>query len=97
LESDIHCVTSWSELDMDWQGVSFNELIRRAGSKSRRIICGPPATMIPAANNGMSPVCKHTKSGTWRDGTVTQIRSEAIGIRSYTFAFDSPVQHLAGQ
>lgn len=33
----------------------------------------------------------------WRAGTVTQIIPEAIGLRSYTFAFDTPVKHDAGQ
>jgi ferredoxin-NADP reductase len=36
-------------------------------------------------------------SSTWRVGTVTQIIPEAIGLRSYTFAFDTPVKHDAGQ
>lgn len=33
----------------------------------------------------------------WRIGTVTGIRPEAPGLRSYTFAFDTPVKHDAGQ
>lgn len=33
----------------------------------------------------------------WRVGTVTHIRTEAPGLRSYTFEFDTPVQHEAGQ
>ncbi len=33
----------------------------------------------------------------WRVGTVTHIRSEAPGLRSYSFAFDTPVEHEAGQ
>jgi len=33
----------------------------------------------------------------WRVGTVTQVLPEAFGLRSYTFAFDSPVTHDAGQ
>jgi DMSO/TMAO reductase YedYZ molybdopterin-dependent catalytic subunit len=31
--SDIHCVTRWSRLDNEWQGVSFRELIRHARPK----------------------------------------------------------------
>jgi ferredoxin-NADP reductase len=38
-----------------------------------------------------------TKPTDWRVGTVTQIRPEAPGLRSYTFAFDTPVKHEAGQ
>lgn len=33
----------------------------------------------------------------WRVGTVTQIRPEAPGLRSYTFEFEEPVKHDAGQ
>jgi DMSO/TMAO reductase YedYZ molybdopterin-dependent catalytic subunit len=29
LGSDIHCVTGWSKLDNEWQGVAFTELLRR--------------------------------------------------------------------
>lgn len=31
LKTDIHCVTRWSRLDMPWEGVSIDELIRVAG------------------------------------------------------------------
>ena len=34
---------------------------------------------------------------TWRVGTVTDIRPEAPGLRSYTFSFDTPIKHDAGQ
>jgi ferredoxin-NADP reductase len=33
----------------------------------------------------------------WRVGTVTHIMPEAPGLRSYTFTFDAPVKHDAGQ
>src|SRR5260221_2327577 len=33
----------------------------------------------------------------WRAGTVVQIIPEAMGLRSYTFSFETPVQHDAGQ
>lgn len=33
----------------------------------------------------------------WRVGTVTEVRPEAPGLRSYTFSFDTPVKHDAGQ
>lgn len=29
--SDFHCVTRWSQLDMDWEGVSARELLMQAG------------------------------------------------------------------
>jgi ferredoxin-NADP reductase len=38
-----------------------------------------------------------TKPGQWRAGTVTEIIPEAIGMRSYSFMFDNPVKHDAGQ
>ncbi|MBW7877120.1 MAG: sulfite oxidase-like oxidoreductase [Candidatus Cloacimonetes bacterium] len=31
VESDIHCVTTWSKLDNLWEGVSVHELIQKAG------------------------------------------------------------------
>jgi DMSO/TMAO reductase YedYZ molybdopterin-dependent catalytic subunit len=31
METDIHCVTRWSKLGMEWEGVSLDELIKRAG------------------------------------------------------------------
>jgi DMSO/TMAO reductase YedYZ molybdopterin-dependent catalytic subunit len=31
--SDFHCVTRWSRLDMDWQGVSARELLMQASPK----------------------------------------------------------------
>lgn len=31
LRTDIHCVTRWSKLDMPWEGVSLDELIKLAG------------------------------------------------------------------
>ena len=33
----------------------------------------------------------------WRVGTVTDIRHEAPGLRSYMFRFETPVRHDAGQ
>lgn len=41
-----------------------------------------------------TPISKPTD---WRVGTVTQVRPEAPGLRTYTFAFDEPVKHDAGQ
>src|SRR6266446_211296 len=38
-----------------------------------------------------------TSPSDWRVGTVTQIIPEAMGLRSYTFSFDAPVKHDAGQ
>jgi len=45
-------------------------------------------------NNGMTQISKPTD---WRIGTVTEIVYEAQGLRSYTFAFDTPIKHDAGQ
>src|SRR3990172_2288586 len=33
LQSDAHCVTGWSKLDNEWQGVSFQELLRHIRPK----------------------------------------------------------------
>jgi ferredoxin-NADP reductase len=38
-----------------------------------------------------------SQAGIWRVGTVAKVQSEAIGLRSFTFAFDEPVKHAAGQ
>lgn len=38
-----------------------------------------------------------SKPTDWRIGTVTHIMHEAPGLRSYSFAFDTPVKHNAGQ
>lgn len=35
LHTDIHCVTRWSKLDMDWDGVSIDELIEQAGGLTK--------------------------------------------------------------
>jgi len=51
-------------------------------------------TEIPGVSNAMIPTSKPTD---WRIGTVTQIRPEAPGVRSFMFNFDAPVQHDAGQ
>jgi len=37
------------------------------------------------------------KATDWREGTVTHILTEAPGLRSFTFTFDSPIKHAAGQ
>ncbi len=29
VNSDVHCVTAWSKLDNQWEGVAFKELVRR--------------------------------------------------------------------
>jgi DMSO/TMAO reductase YedYZ molybdopterin-dependent catalytic subunit len=31
LKTDIHCVTTWSKLDTEWQGVTFDDLLVAAG------------------------------------------------------------------
>ncbi len=33
LHTDIHCVTRWSRLDMDWEGVPIQHILERAGLK----------------------------------------------------------------
>ncbi len=45
-------------------------------------------------NSVTTPTIKPTD---WRLATVTRIRTEAPGLRSYTFEFESPISHDAGQ
>src|SRR5262249_43922041 len=33
VRADFHCVTGWSKLDNDWEGVRIDELARRAGAR----------------------------------------------------------------
>ena len=33
VRSDIHCVTRWSRFDNTWEGVAFDEVLRRAQAK----------------------------------------------------------------
>jgi len=35
LTTDFHCVTRWSQLDMNWRGVSARELMMRAGPRKQ--------------------------------------------------------------
>jgi len=46
--------------------------------------------MTPTSSRRISP-------SEWRVATVTDVRHEAPGLRSYTFRFDTPIQHDAGQ
>jgi DMSO/TMAO reductase YedYZ molybdopterin-dependent catalytic subunit len=43
---DIHCVTTWSKLDTEWSGVSFDTLLAAAG------VMEPPATFLMAHCDG---------------------------------------------
>jgi len=36
LHTDIHCVTRWSRLDMDWEGVSIDDLVTLAGGLTNK-------------------------------------------------------------
>jgi ferredoxin-NADP reductase len=48
----------------------------------------------PGVNNAMIPT---SSPSDWKVATVTEVLSEAPGLRSYTFAFDSIIKHDAGQ
>ena len=39
VQSDMHCVTRWSQLDMDWEGVLARELVMLATANGRRKFC----------------------------------------------------------
>ena len=43
---DIHCVTTWSKLDTEWSGVSFDTLLTAAG------LSEPPAPFVMAYCDG---------------------------------------------
>jgi DMSO/TMAO reductase YedYZ molybdopterin-dependent catalytic subunit len=43
---DIHCVTKWSKLDTEWQGVTFDDLLQAAG------LSEPPAAYVMAESQG---------------------------------------------
>jgi DMSO/TMAO reductase YedYZ molybdopterin-dependent catalytic subunit len=44
--TDIHCVTTWSKLDTEWRGVSFDTLLAAAG------LSEPPAPFVMAYCDG---------------------------------------------
>ena len=56
LTTDIHCVTRWSKLGMEWRGVSLDELIKRAGGLTEQahylfVSCyGGYSTNLPVAD-----------------------------------------------
>ena len=55
LTSDVHCVTGWSKLDNEWQGVAFGELMKRVRPKpeARHVMAhssGGYTTNIPLAD-----------------------------------------------
>jgi DMSO/TMAO reductase YedYZ molybdopterin-dependent catalytic subunit len=43
---DIHCVTKWTKLDTQWQGVTLDDLLASAG------LAGPPAPYVMAQCEG---------------------------------------------
>jgi ferredoxin-NADP reductase len=54
--------------------------------------------IITTETHGVKNVTTLTSRPTdWRVGTVTQIRAEAPGVRTFCFTFDEPVKHDAGQ
>jgi DMSO/TMAO reductase YedYZ molybdopterin-dependent catalytic subunit len=46
IKTDIHCVTKWSKLDTNWQGVTFDDLLRAVGLED------PPEPYIIAHCDG---------------------------------------------
>lgn len=67
LATDIHCVTRWSKLGMEWEGVSIDELIKLAGGLTEDanfLIAssyGGYSTNLPVADvaNGQALVATH--------------------------------------
>jgi len=67
MHTDIHCVTRWSKLDMEWEGVSLDELISLAGgltAEARFLIAhceGGYTTNLPVADviGGQAMVATH--------------------------------------
>ena len=68
LTTDIHCVTRWSKLGMEWEGVSLDDLIKRAGgltAEAHFLIAasyGGYSTNLPVADvtGGQALVATHT-------------------------------------
>jgi DMSO/TMAO reductase YedYZ molybdopterin-dependent catalytic subunit len=48
---DIHCVTTWSKLDVDFGGVSVDTLLRRPGRAEARFV-------LPARTPATPPTCR---------------------------------------
>jgi DMSO/TMAO reductase YedYZ molybdopterin-dependent catalytic subunit len=46
IKTDIHCVTKWSKLDTNWQGVTFDDLLKAAD------LLEPPAPYVMAHCDG---------------------------------------------
>ena len=46
IKADIHCVTKWSKLDMTWQGVTFDDLLKTVN------LADAPASYIVAYSEG---------------------------------------------
>jgi DMSO/TMAO reductase YedYZ molybdopterin-dependent catalytic subunit len=69
LGSDIHCVTGWSKLDNEWQGVAFGELLQRIRPKpeARHVMVhsyGGYTTNVPLADLQQDGVLfAHTHNG----------------------------------
>src|SRR4029450_5454557 len=42
VHTDIHCVTRWSKLDTDWEGVAIQTILEMAGGRPHRTHAGPP-------------------------------------------------------
>ena len=69
LRSDIHCVTGWSKLDNDWEGVAFTELLRHVRPKPEAthvlVHCyGAYTTNVPLADLTQEGVLfAHTHNG----------------------------------
>ncbi|MEX1253350.1 MAG: sulfite oxidase-like oxidoreductase [Dehalococcoidia bacterium] len=69
LTSDVHCVTGWSKLDNEWQGVAFGELMKRVRPKpeARHVMAhsyGGYTTNIPLADLQQEGVLlAHTHNG----------------------------------
>lgn len=67
METDVHCVTRWSKLGMQWQGVTIDDLIEVAGglrSGAHHLIAscyGGYTTNLPIADviNGQTMVATH--------------------------------------
>lgn len=64
MKTDIHCVTRWSKLGMEWQGVSLDDLIAAAGGLTEKAhfliasCAGDYTTNVPVADvqNGQALV-----------------------------------------
>lgn len=83
LTADFHCVTKWSRLDLDWEGVAAREVLRRAKPK-------PTATAVMA--HGMEGYTTNLLLSDFDDETV--LLADTLDGRRLSTDHGGPVRLL---